>query len=62
MKANEHVTPEQMTVICNIQAMQGAIGIKGHNFEWLSNQSYEWLYNHQNSMIQHYNEAISNKK
>lgn len=55
-----NVTPEQMTCIINIQMMQCKIGLQGHSFEYLARQSYDWLHNHQNSLIEHYNQAVRN--
>lgn len=59
-KAN--VTSEQMTCIINIQMMQQKIGVQGHSFEYLADKSYDWLHDHQNGLIEHYNQAVKNAK
>jgi len=61
IKMENQVTPQQMDVICNLQMMYQKIGIKGHSFEYLSKKSFDELFEMQNEMIVHYNQAIKNQ-
>ena len=59
MKATQ-VTPEQMTVICNIQMMWDKIGFE-HNTKDFNNLcllSYDELHDKQNSLIEAYNKHL----
>lgn len=47
-------------VILNIQNMQKIIGVRILSFESLSSKSYNDLHDEQNSLINHYNQAIQN--
>ena len=48
-------------VISNIQNMRKIIGLKESSFEFLLKKSYDELHEEQNSLIEHYNQAIRNK-
>ena len=48
----------KMPVICNIQTMQKAIGIKPSSTFWLNKRTYDELYQQQNNLIEHYNQAV----
>ena len=48
------------TVISNIRSMQKTIGVGVSSFEWLRAKTYDDLSEEQNSLIEHYNQAISN--
>jgi hypothetical protein len=50
----------KMPVICNIQTMQRAIGVTISSFDWLNKKSYNQLHEEQNSLIEHYNQAVNN--
>ena len=52
----------KFTVINNIQEMQRKIGVVVSTFEWLYKKSYDELHEEQNSLIEHYNQAINNMK
>ena len=52
---------QKMDVICNIHKMQKIIGISIDSFEYLMEKTYNELFDIQNSLISHYNEAIKNK-
>jgi len=55
---NVKVLPEQMTVICNIQAMWDKLELKhnGKDFQRLCKLTYDQLFNLQNSLIESYND------
>lgn len=52
---------QKMDIICNIHQMQKIIGISIDSFEYLMEKTYNELFDIQNSLISHYNEAIKNK-
>ena len=51
----------KMPVISNIQNIQKAIGITVSSFEWLNLKTYDELHEEQNSLIEHYNQAVKNE-
>ena len=53
------MTPEKMTVICNIQAMNQNIHGAPTPFEELEHKTLEWLRAEQNSLIPMYNESLT---
>ena len=52
----------KMTCIINIQSMQAKIGVNTSSTNWLIKKSYDELHKEQNSLIEHYNQAINNSK
>ena len=52
---------KKSTVISNIQAMQKTIGATVSTFEWLNAKTYDDLHEEQNSLIEHYNQAVTKK-
>ena len=52
--AKQSVTPEQMTIICNIQMMYEK-QYKSISFDELSKLSYDQLFDLQNNIIKEYN-------
>jgi hypothetical protein len=52
---------EKQQLIVNINMMREKIGVSRSSFEYLWEQSLEWLRNEQETTIQHYNEALRNK-
>jgi hypothetical protein len=52
---------EKQQLIVNINMMREKIGLSRSSFEYLWEQSLEWLRNEQETTIQHYNEALRNK-
>jgi hypothetical protein len=55
---NEQV--EAQSLITNINLMRLKIGVPASDFDYLWKQSIEWLRNEQETLIQHYNEALKN--
>ena len=54
---------EAMTVIGNIQAMRRKIGVGEVDVDWLlKNRTLKELREEQEGLIEHYNQAIQNKK
>lgn len=51
----------KMTVICNIQNMQKAIGVTVSSIDWLMSKTYDELHEEQISLIEHYNQAVKNE-
>ena len=51
----------KMPVVSNIQSMQKAIGVTISSTEWLNKKTYDELHEEQNSLIEHYNDAVKNK-
>ena len=52
----------KMPVISNIRTMQRFIGVKISSTGWLNKKSYDELHKEQNSLIEHYNQAVKNSK
>lgn len=52
----------KMPVISNIQNMQRAIGVTVSSFEWLNKKTYDELHEEQCSIIEHYNQAVTNRR
>jgi hypothetical protein len=55
---NKQVTPQQMTVICNIQQMIRVIGAEEIGFDFLCSKSYDELHEMQNELVLSYNNSI----
>jgi hypothetical protein len=51
----------KMTVIVNIQNMQKAIGVSVSSVDWLIKKSYDELSKQQDTLIEHYNQAVKNE-
>ena len=51
---------EAQSLITNINLMRIKIGVPASDFNYLWKQSIEWLRNEQETLIQHYNEAVKN--
>lgn len=56
------IQSEKQTIIANINMMRDMIGVSRSSFDYLWNKDIEWLRNEQETTIQHYNEAVKNKK
>ena len=53
----------KMDCITNITMMQDKIGTQRSNVEWLlKNKTFDELFEMQNGLIEHYNQAIKNAK
>ena len=52
----------KMTLIANINAMRIMIGLGELSFEHQIKRDYDALHDNQNSLIEHYNQALNNGK
>ena len=53
------MTGEKMTVICNIQALENAIGCNDYSFDMLAERSIDCLQTIQDDLIKDYNYLIA---
>lgn len=51
---------EKQTLIVNINMMRNKIGLNSSDFNYLWKQTPEKLREQQNSLIEHYNQAVKN--
>ena len=56
------IQAEKQTLITNINMMRSLIGVGESDFNYLWAKSVEWLREEQDSTIEHYNNALKNRK
>lgn len=62
MKTGIEIQSAKITVIGNINIIRSKIGLNECDFNYLNKKSYDELHELQNSLIEHYNEAVNNTK